>query len=264
MRRLLLIGLAVLVVAGAGAGIALALGGSGSAAGRAAARRLLAGALADARARGSFHYVSRSTSTLGPDTQTQVTVGDAGATQGSQDISVNGDHFTVLVIGPATYFQGDAVAMVTNLGIPGPVAQAHARQWISLASGDTPYPSVTAAVTTSSALADNVTFRPTSVLPLAEVDGRTVQGIRGPMGPLGGHAAHGTATLYVTTGRRPVPVSYVEHGTVGTGSSKGSVDFSIIFSAWGQPVAVPAPPGPIAFSALGVSGAPSPGPTLFT
>lgn len=259
-----MIGLALLLVAGAGAGIAVAMGGSGSSGGRAAARQLLAEALAHARASGSFHYVSRSVSSSGQDKATQVTVGDAGATQGQQDITVNGDHFTVLVIGPTTYFQGDAVAMVTSLGLPGPVAQAHARQWISLVSGDAPYQSVTAAVTTSSALADNLTFRAAAVLPVSKVAGRTVQGIRGAMGPVEGQPARGTATLYVTTGSRPLPVSYVERGTVGSVSSKGSLDFSITFSAWGEPVTVAAPPGPLAFAALGASGTPSPGPTLFT
>ncbi|MDE3086036.1 MAG: hypothetical protein KGJ77_04645, partial [Acidobacteriota bacterium] len=185
-RRLLLLGLAVVVVAAAGAGIGLALGGSGTATDVGAARRLVATSLADAGAAGTFHYVSTFASSSARGRVTQVTVGDAGATQGRQDITVNGDRFTVLVIGPSSYFQGDALAMVTSLGVPAPVAQAHAGQWISLVSGDAPYQSVTAAVTTSSALEDNVTFRPTRVLGISKVAGRQLQGVRGPVRSVGG------------------------------------------------------------------------------
>lgn len=266
-RWLLLLGLAVVVLAAAGTAIALALGGSGAAAGSAAARRLLAQSLADARAAGSFHYVSTSVSTSGTGRLTQTTIGDAGATEGRQDITVNGDRFTVLVLGPTTYFRGDALAMATSLGVPAPVAAAHAGQWIALVSGDSPYPSVTAAVTTSSALEDNVTFRAQQELPLAKIAGRQLQGVRGAMQTIEGQQAHGTATLYMTTGSRPMPVRYVEQGTVGKGSNAGSLDFSLTFSAWAEPVRVSAPSGALAFSALAVPGAtpsPGPGPTYYT
>jgi hypothetical protein len=265
-RRLLLIALAVVVLAGAGAGIGLAVGGSGPTGGAGAARSLLARALADARAAGSFHYVSTSRSSSGSAKLTQVTVGDAGGTEGRQAITVNGDRFRVLVVGATSYFQGDAVAMAESLGVPASVAEAHAGQWISLVSGDSPYQSVTAAVTTSSALEDNVTFRATEELAPSKLDGRLVQGLEGPMQAVDGQQAHGTATLYVTTGRRPVPVRYVERGTVGKGSSRGPLDFTLSFSAWAEPVSVPAPAGATSFASLGVSGgAPSgPGPTLFT
>lgn len=258
-------GLAVVVVGAAGAGIGLALGGSGSATDAGTARRLVAASLAGARAAGSFHYVSVFASSSARGRATQVTVGDAGATQGRQDITVNGDRFTVLVIGGTSYFQGDALAMVTSLGVPAPVAEAHARQWISLAPGDAPYQSVTAAVTTSSALDDNVTFRPTDVLGDSKVAGRQVQAVRGPVRSVGGQQVKGTATLYMTTGSRPVPVRYVERGTLGKGSAAGSLDFTLNFSAWGAAVAVTAPPAPVPFSALGASGTPSgPGPTYYT
>ncbi|MDE3087162.1 MAG: hypothetical protein KGJ77_10410, partial [Acidobacteriota bacterium] len=177
----------------------------------------------------------------------------------------NGDRFTVLVIGPTSYFQGDALAMVTSLGVPGPVAQAHAGQWISLASGDAPYQSVTAAVTTSSALEDNVTFRPTRVLGVSKVAGRQLQGVQGPVRSVGGQQVQGTATLYVTTGSRPLPLRYVEHGTLGKGSTAGSLDFTLAFSAWGAALRETAPAAPVPFSALGASGTPSgPGPTYYT
>ena len=103
---------------------------------------------------GSFHYVSAFTS----GGQTQTTVGDAGADSGKQVITIGPDTFTVLVIGGACYFQGDAKQLEDQLGLPASIAAAHAGQWISLSPGDLPYQSVYVAVTTNSALHSNVAF----------------------------------------------------------------------------------------------------------
>lgn len=239
-------------------------GGGATTGGRAEATRLVSGSLAAAAAAGSFHYVSSSVSAG----ISQLTVGDAGAVSGRQVITVAGDTFTVLVVGSTAYFQGDATAMVQNLAVPPAVAQARAGQWISLVSGDSPYESVKAAVTTSEALSDNVTFTPRTVLAQSAVAGQRVIGVRGAMHGVAGQRGSGTAILYVSAGGRHLPVRYVEHGTLtGTDGSTASITFTIDFSAWGEGVQVNVPPGAVAFSSLGVSGAPgqgSPPTTLIT
>lgn len=216
------------------------------------ATALVRQSLAAARASAGFHYVS--TSSAGSSQQT--TIGDAGATSGKQVITVDGDTFTVLVVGATAYLQGDATALVENLGLPPSLAQAHSGQWISLVSGDAPYASVYAAVTVPSALADNLTFRPTTVVGTQTVSGQRVTVVRGAMRPVGGQSASGTATLYLAAGGRHLPVRYVERGTITSATTGSSVpfDFEITFSAWGVAVSESAPPGAVPFASFGVRG----------
>ena len=72
---------------------------------------------------GSFHYVSQFTS----QGVTQTTNGDAGPASGKQVITIGSDTFTVLVVGPACYFQGNARQMVDQLGLPTALATAPRR-----------------------------------------------------------------------------------------------------------------------------------------
>jgi hypothetical protein len=258
-------GLAALVgVAGAGAGLWLFFGSGPGSSGQ-AARRLLRASLAAAEAAGSFHYVASSTSAVpGGPALTQRTAGDAAQHGGTQTITVSGDTFHVEVLGPVAYFRGDAPAMVQVLGVPPAVAQAYAGRWISLVAGDGPYSSVQVAVTAPSALAQNITFEAETQLPPSTLDGRRVIGLRGPMTAVQGQVAHGSATLYVSASGAHLPVRYVEHGTLGSGSRRSSEEFSITFSAWGEAVPLSAPPGAVPFSSLGVEGAGPSGPTLIT
>lgn len=216
--------------------------------------------MAAAKAAGSFHYVS--TSNVGG--QVQLTVGDAAANSGRQVITLSGHRFTVLVVGSTTFFQGDAVSMIQNLQVPANIAAAHANQWISLQPGDAPYQSVYAAVTTSSALDDNITFTPTSTTAATTVAGQRVIGVRGAIHGLQGQQAHGTGTLYVSDRGKHLPVRYVESGKVGSGNNVQSYSFRIDFSAWGEPVNVVAPPNGVPFSSfgLGSGNGPTPGPTV--
>ncbi len=209
--------------------------------------RQVRSSLAAARRVGSFHYVSDSTS----QGVTQHTVGDAGPNSGRQVITVGPHTFTVLVIGSACYFQGDAVALNTQLGLSPSASTAHAGQWISLAPRDTPYASVYAAVTASSALSDNIAFQPRVDLGTSTVDGRRVRSIGGAMTNLtiNGQTQHarGNAQLALAESAPHLPVRYAERGTIDRQAS----NFVMAFSAWGRPVVVSAPAGAIAFSALG-------------
>lgn len=267
-RPSVVVGTALVVAAAAtGLGVWLGTGGSGPPSTPAAARQLVRSSLADARAEGSFHYVSSSTSSTATTSKiTQVTVGDAASDSGRQLITLSGDTFDVVVVGTTAYFRGDAAAMVVSLGIPLGVARAHAGQWIALVAGEAPYQSVQVAVTTSSALDQNITFTAQKDLGDTEVNGKPTTAIEGRMSPVAGQPARGTATLYVTSGRHPLPVRYVERGSVGTGSNATKLSFSITFSSWGQNLGVTPPAGAVPFTSLGVPGGtpPSPGPTIIT
>jgi hypothetical protein len=261
---------AAVVAAALGLGIGLGTTGSGGVVDdpRAAAA-ILKSVLAAVGSAGSFHYVSSSTSSSPTATRlTQVTVGDAGPSSGRQVITIGTSHFEVVVVGSTAYFKGDAVATSASLGLSAALARTYAGRWISLVSGDQPYQSVYAAVTASSAIADNITFTPRSELAAAKIGGTDVIGLRGGLTPIDGQAAKGIATLYVTAGRRHLPVRYVEKGTVGSGPSRATLNFQIAFSAWGNPVSVPAPTGVVPFSSLGASGGSNgsglPSPTILT
>lgn len=264
-RRMLTILVLVVVVALilAGAGVAVFARGPsttvsapGSTTSSPAARQLLQSSLAAARRVDAFHYVAVS-SLSGSSGSTQRTVGDAGPTSGRQVITAGKQKFTVIVIGKACYIKGNAAALSANLGFPAALATAHAGQWISLAAADAPYAAVYAAVTASSALTDNVTVQPETVIPTTTVDGHRVQTVSGAIAPItvGGQkvAPKGTATLAVRASAPHLPVRYTERGTEDHGTTRSTVTFS----RWGTRVPVSAPTGAVPYASLGVSTVPT-------
>ena len=243
-RRSVVIVLVVMLVVGlAGAGAAALFTQTSS---PASATVLLRQSLSAAKNAGSFSYISQST-----DAGTkQKTVGNAGADNGTQDIVVGTQKFKVLVIGAACYFQGNAVAMEVELDVSAAVAKVHAQQWISLKSTDEPYAAVYAAVTASSALADNIAFKAQHDLGRSTVDGQAVEAISGALTPLpsvGETSIKGTGTLYVRTSAPHLPVKFIEQGT----TNKQKLSFSMTFSHWGETVAADTPPGAVTYGALG-------------
>jgi lipocalin len=229
-----------------------------------AASQLLRSAVAAAGRVNAFHYVSTST-VSGPQGGTQKTIGDAGADSGRQVITAGKQKFTVLVVGTACYFKGNAAALVANLGLPTSLASAHAGQWISLARTDAPYASVYAAVTASSAISDNVTIVPQEQLPTTKVDGREVQTITGAIAPvrIAGQteAPKGTASLAVRASAPHLPVRYTQQGTDDNARSETTVTFS----RWGESVDITAPSGAVSYASLGSGSVPTtPGGTVLT
>ena len=217
------------------------------------AARFLQASLNAARRAGSFHYVSNFTS----QGSTQHTVGDAGPDSGRQVITIGSHSFTVLVIGTACYFQGDANTMVAQLGVSAAAATSHAGQWIALAPSDGPYQSVYAAVTAPSALSDNIAFKPQHDLGTSTVGTRSVQSIGGAMTNFSASGqtqqARGTAEFDAAVARPHVPVRYVERGVI----NGQQADFTMTFSHWGERVGIVAPPGALSFSSLS-AGTPGP------
>ncbi|HUI03928.1 MAG TPA: hypothetical protein VLZ77_10325 [Acidimicrobiales bacterium] len=247
----------VLLLVGAGVALAVTSGSSSAPSARVspAAGRLVRSALARAAAAHSFHYTSRFTA----QGATGVTVGDAGPTSGRQVITQGPDTFTVVVVGTACYFQGDAAQMQEQLGLARAAATAHANQWISLAPGDAPYASVYVAVTSDSALKTNIAFRPHLELGASTVSGHRVEGVSGPMTSItvAGQVqrAKGTAAMYVDSGNH-LPVRYTQHGTINGQSSTLQLDFS----KWGEPVDETAPSGAVSFASIDTGGGLTPGP----
>jgi hypothetical protein len=219
-----------------------------------AAQALVRVALQSTLEGGSFHYVSTFTS----QGSTETTVGDAGASSGKQVITIGPDTFTVLVVGTACYFQGNAHQLQDQLGLPASVASARAGQWISLAPGDLPYPSVFVAVTTRSALKANVAFAPHRVVGTSSRSGYHVIGITGPMSnvTINGTTQHakGSASLFITASRPHLPVEYTEDGKIDNSASH----LTMTFSDWGAVVAVTAPPGAVSYASLGVGNGTTP------
>ena len=253
------VALAVIVLVAAGVTLIVTSPGTSSAPG---ARRLVRAALKSTIDGGSFHYVSQFTS----QGVTQTTDGDAGRASGKQVITIGSDTFTVLVVGSACYFQGNARQLVDQLGLPAPLAAAHAGQWISLAPGDAPYPSVYVAVTTRSALDANITFAPRRESGTSRRAGYRVLGVTGPMTNVTvngqSHRQRGTADLYITTSRPHLPVQYTEKGKI----DKVASTLVMTFSRWGEAVSVTAPTGAVSYASLGVGNGttPSTGPPVLT
>ncbi len=259
------VGVAVVVLVGVGVGL-IVTSGSGPSVASPAAKHLVKVALKATYDAGSFHYVSSFTS----GGMTQITVGDAGNSAGRQVITIGSDTFTVLVTGSACYFKGDERQMVEQLGLPVATAAAHAGEWISLSPGDVPYQSVYVAVKTRSALESNIAFAPHSEAGTTTRSGYRVMAITGPMSNqiVNGQVqkAKGTATLYVTASRPHLPVQYTENGTISAGGQSAKSTLVITFSRWGEPVAVSAPQGTVAYSSLGAGNGTTPttGPPVLT
>jgi len=212
------------------------------------AARLLRSSVTAGKAAGAFHYESSYMSSASSSQFEQTTVGDAGASQGQQLMTVNGDTFDVLVIESTAYFRGDASAMESNLNVPASVADVYGRKWISLVSGEAPYQSVYAAVTTGQALEYNITFTADRKLGFSIIDDTKVFAVSGPMKATDGQAAQGTGILYMAASGRHLPVRYVEQGTIGVGPSASRVDFTTTFSAWGESVKEVVPSGTVPFA----------------
>ncbi len=261
-RRNTLVVVALIVIVGLlGAGGAAVLTGSSSSA---SAASLLSEALHSAQGAGGFHYVSVSNSAG----TTQSTLGNAGVGNGTQFITTGRQRFTVLVVGTSCYFKGNAVAMEQELDMSTSVATSHSEQWISLAPSDEPYTAVYAAVTASSALADNVAFKAQHNLGDETVDGKAVIAVSGAMKSLpalGETDVKGTATLYVSQATPHLPVAYDERGsTMGV-----KFDSTMTFSRWHEHVVANTPTGAVTYTSLGgatggsgTTNPSSPGPTV--
>jgi hypothetical protein len=198
--------------------------------------QLLHEALAAAGASDAFHYRA----VWSADGFSQIVVGDARPTSGSETVSVGSDRFTVVVSGQVAYFEGVAAALRDQLGLPAAPASLYAGTWISLQQSDGPYPSVEG-VTTSAALAQ-VLIAP-SATSARRIHGVLLSRITGRIPH--GHEVTGSARLDLLS-RSDLPAVYSAHGA--DGGQRWST--TITFSRWDVNSPVSAPAAALPFSYL--------------
>jgi len=200
--------------------------------------QLLNEALTAAGRSAAFHY--RAVWRAGA--FSQMVVGDARTSSGSESVSVGGSQFSVVLTGQVAYFKGDVVAVRDQLGLPAPTARQSAGEWIALSESDSPYSSVAEGLTTSAALLQ-VLIAPSATFQAHPHDGVLFSRITGrvPHGPV----AAGSARLDLVPDSK-LPVLFTAHGSSG-GQPWSS---TIAFSRWGERTVINAPAGALPFSSL--------------
>lgn len=171
----------------------------------------------------------------------QIVMGDARPTSGSESVAVGSDQFTMILADHVVYIEGNAAALRDELGLPAATASMNVGRWIWLSPTDGPYTSVGDDLTTSAALAQIV---------IAPFFTSSVHGERGTLlTRLTGRIPHGR---FLTGSARLdlVPRSNLPTSYFAGGSSGGPWSNTIAFSRWGDEVPVKAPMGAIPFSSL--------------
>lgn len=186
----------------------------------------------------AFHY----TATWRTDGVSQIVVGDAAPSSGSEAISVGGEQFSVVFTGKELYFDGDGAALRDQLGFPEKLASENSGRWISLEPSDGPFPSLEEGLTTSAALAQ-LAIAPSTTSTARRIHGVLVSQITGAVPH--GQAVTGSASLDLIQ-RSKLPVSYAAHGSYG-GHSWST---TIAFSRWNEKIGLNVPPAALAFSSL--------------
>ncbi|HEY7948461.1 MAG TPA: hypothetical protein VID75_12360 [Acidimicrobiales bacterium] len=233
-----------LLVLGSLGFLAAACGGGGASSALAGQtpKQVLTSSLAAAKNSGSVHF-----RLLGHQSgKTETIVGDASATDGREIITVGTLTVEAEVIGGQAFIEGNVGGLEDQIGLSAAQAQTYAGKWISIATTDAPYASVTKAVTIASTLSQ---IQPNGHLSLTGSTTKAGQSVIGVSGGLPGPATKGTtgsATLYVSTARPTVPIVFSAEQT-----SAGVKETDVgTFSRWGQPLNIPVPTGTVAFSSL--------------
>ncbi len=209
---------------------------------------------------GSFHYVSTSRFTDSSGSSNMVTVGDAGKTSGSQQITAGQDTFTIYVVGTGVYFKGNAAALGDQLGLTASAAASNAGRWISLAPSDAPTPAVEAGVTSPDFFTGPCLLQPgVSGSPVGvsrgTIAGRPVGIVQCTIDDTGGSGSAavtttGSGTLSVAAAAPNLPVRSASAVTSSGAAGSGSGTSVVNFSNWGEAVSVTAPPGAIPYASL--------------
>ncbi|HVW80950.1 MAG TPA: hypothetical protein VHB69_08445 [Mycobacteriales bacterium] len=153
-----------------------------------------------------------------------------GVQTGEQHIAINGGHVDVRVIGPTTYFTGDAKGLAIYGFTPQAVQALHG-QWLSLVAGQPGYRIITAGVTISSTLQADAITGPLTRRPAKTLDGVKVYGIAGTgSGPGSPQGSHATMWISEQTG---LPVAF--------DATNRTTTITETFSDWGKPIHVTTP-----------------------
>jgi len=225
-------------------------GASSGALGQKAPTQLLASAITAAKKSGTVHFKLLGTASG----KTETIIGDASATDGREIITIGNVNVQAEVVAGAAFVEGNAGGLETQMGLPATEAKTYAGKWISIASTDAPYASITQAVTLAATLAQ---LQPTGHLTLTAVTTRAAHSVIGVKGGLPGSAIKGTtgsAVLYVSTTDPKVPIVFEAEQTSG-GTKMSDVG---TFSDWGKPLHLSAPTSSVALSSLPVPSSTTP------
>lgn len=241
MKRTLPVSLVVLALLAAACGS----GGGATATGALAsktARQVLTSALAAAKKSGTVHFRLLGTESG----HTESIVGDASDGDGREIITAGTVKIEALVVNGAAYVEGNVGGLEDQMELSATNAATYAGKWISVATTDSPYASLTRAVTLASTLSE---LQPTGALSLTAATTKAAHAVIGVHGGLPGPATKGTtgsATLYVSTSDPTVPIVFDATQTT-SGTKETSVG---TFSKWGKPLNLVAPTNTVAFSSL--------------
>jgi hypothetical protein len=250
MKRILPFGLASLALLAAACGS----GGGGSssgALGQKSPKQILASAVAAAKKSGTVHFKLLGTESG----KTESIVGDASVSDGREIITAGTVEIEALVVKGAAYVEGNAGGLEDQMQLSAANATTYAGKWISVASTDAPYASLTKAVTLASTLTE---LQPSGKLSLTAATTKAAHAVIGVHGGLPGGATKGTtgsATLYVSTAGPAVPIVFDATQTT-SGTKETSVG---TFTQWGKPLNLVAPTATVAFSSLPVPTTPAAG-----
>ena len=201
-------------------------------------------AKAAALAKGSAHTVSDMTlvghiNVIGPTFLTMHSVYDSGKAQGRQVLTGSAGNATFLLLSPPMgYVQGDASYLEQNFNMGLSDAAKHAGQWIAIPLISSSFAPAMTGLSLSSALTG---MTPSGTLHLTKqttVDGVSVIGVAGGLGPYAPNGFTGADVLYISTEAPYLPVENIDHGTNGSGGAFSTTDH---LSDYGESVSVSTP-----------------------
>jgi hypothetical protein len=202
---------------------------------------LLQTSLAAAQREGSVRFVDRTT--VG--SEVQRIDGAISAPTASETLSGAAAPLVVELIGGIVYVDGSAQALESALQITPAQATPVAAKWISVASTDAPFQTLTGALTISATLD---TFTPTGHLHLGKTTKVGTQRVTPVVGVPSGVAKGVSASvaLLVSTKSTHLPVGATLVEAEGTKRLREEV----VFTNWGARVGLTAPSGAVPFSSV--------------
>ncbi len=161
----------------------------------------------------------------------------SAADRGRQDITLNGMHAAIRVVGNKTFARGDRPSLTGYFGLPDSTAQRLENRWYLLLDGDPGFDDATSGVTLPSLVAKvraRLPVEPLHVLRPTVRNGVRVTGVRGAS-PNADDGPDSTVTLWVSADARARPVE------LEMDDYSAHLQFVIDFDHWGDPVQVAAP-----------------------
>jgi hypothetical protein len=181
---------------------------------------------------------------------TEQIITDAGTSQGRQVITSSTGNFTILLASPQmAYVQGDATFLEQNFQMSQEEATKYAGQWIAVPSSNSSFAPFVTFLTVSSIMTGAPPSAPLRLTKPTSIDGKSVVGVSGGLGPYEPSGHYGTQVLYISTVAPYLPASVVLHGTNGNAATETATDH---MSDYGESVSVTAPADSIPISSIPV------------